>query len=370
MADAGWLYEKAGETKGPVSREALLALLEAGELEPGARVRLEGEPEWRAKGALETLAETQPAGNGDDNGAADEPGIGKFRETCLGCFVLILLAAGIVWFFYTGEPAPAPEPPAEEAQEQPEPEPPPPPRELSPEEIAPLAEKATVYVECLVKERDTFFNDGTSVYGSGVLFQREDLRYQVLTNARTLAVHWMLESDGGDDPPEILDYELRVTFSDGVSGTVAGVSLHQALKDYALVAVDVPEAHYPVLPFAVEKPAVGEKIYTMGHPGGLTYSFASGVVSQQRSIPGLSLTGVPVAVLQHDAPMEEGAAGGPLINRRGELAGINTQSPAERVNLAVAVQDIQRAIDSGQFLEMPLEPDGLTEFLRQFFDDQ
>ncbi len=362
MAEGGWLYEKDGETLGPVSRAGLLALLESGELPPEARVRPEGEHEWRSACAAESLAQAPPA-----KGAPEDPGIGKFRETCLGCFVLILLAAGIVWFFYTGEPAPPPEPPEEQAAAAPEPEPQPP-RELSPEEIAALAEKATVYVECFVKERDTFFNDDAALYGSGVLFRRDGLRYDVLTNARTLGVHWMLESDG-NDPPEILDYQLRVTFFDDVSGVVAGVAVHPALKDYAIVTVEVPRAHYPVLPFAVEEPAVGERIYTMGHPGGLTYTFASGVVSQLRSIASLSVEGVPVAVLQHDAPAEEGSAGGPLINRRGELIGINAVSPAERVNLAVSVADIQRALDGARFLTMPLEPEALTGFLRRFFDE-
>jgi hypothetical protein len=57
----------------------------------------------------------------------------------------------------------------------------------------------------------------------------------------------------------------------------------------------------------------GERVLALGHPSETVWSFTSGVVSS-----------VAERVIQHDAPLNHGNSGGPLINARGELVGINT----------------------------------------------
>jgi serine protease Do len=63
---------------------------------------------------------------------------------------------------------------------------------------------------------------------------------------------------------------------------------------------------------------VGQRVYTIGNPSGLTYTVTSGVVSGQRQIEGQSY-------VQTDAPINPGNSGGPLITEQGKVIGINSR---------------------------------------------
>jgi serine protease Do len=63
--------------------------------------------------------------------------------------------------------------------------------------------------------------------------------------------------------------------------------------------------------------ALGERLYTIGHPSGLAYTVTSGVFSGERGDGQQSL-------LQTDAPINPGNSGGPLITETGQVVGINT----------------------------------------------
>ena len=62
---------------------------------------------------------------------------------------------------------------------------------------------------------------------------------------------------------------------------------------------------------------LGERLYTIGNPSGLTYSVTSGVFSGRRGEGEQRL-------LQTDAPINPGNSGGPLITQGGQVVGINT----------------------------------------------
>jgi serine protease Do len=63
---------------------------------------------------------------------------------------------------------------------------------------------------------------------------------------------------------------------------------------------------------------VGQRVYTIGNPSGLSYTVTSGVVSGQRQIEGQSY-------VQTDAPINPGNSGGPLITEQGKVIGINSR---------------------------------------------
>jgi S1-C subfamily serine protease len=63
--------------------------------------------------------------------------------------------------------------------------------------------------------------------------------------------------------------------------------------------------------------AVGERLYTIGNPSGLTYTVTSGIFSGAR-------TDGTRTFLQTDAPISPGNSGGPLITEAGRAVGINT----------------------------------------------
>ncbi len=110
--------------------------------------------------------------------------------------------------------------------------------------------------------------------------------------------------------------ECWVTCFDGSEcrGTVVGIS---AKDDLALVRVEAKLK--PVTWGTVE---VGEKVFAIGHPLGYDWTVTAGILSATvRSIDlpnGASLAGM----LQHDAAINPGSSGGPLLNSRGECVGI------------------------------------------------
>lgn len=73
-----------------------------------------------------------------------------------------------------------------------------------------------------------------------------------------------------------------------------------------------------------KKLEVGQKVYAIGNPFGLSGTMTRGIVSSMRSIMGP--TGLPIDdAIQTDAAINPGNSGGPLLNSRGEVIGINSQ---------------------------------------------
>src|SRR5271157_5951989 len=69
--------------------------------------------------------------------------------------------------------------------------------------------------------------------------------------------------------------------------------------------------------------SVGQFVYAIGNPFGLSGTMTRGIVSSIRSIHGAE--GAPIEdAIQTDAAINPGNSGGPLLNSRGEVIGINT----------------------------------------------
>jgi len=64
---------------------------------------------------------------------------------------------------------------------------------------------------------------------------------------------------------------------------------------------------------------IGEKVIAIGNPLGLQFSVSEGIVSGIHR-PGLNEMEV---YIQTDAALNPGNSGGPLINKKGEVIGIN-----------------------------------------------
>jgi S1-C subfamily serine protease len=119
--------------------------------------------------------------------------------------------------------------------------------------------------------------------------------------------------------------KITVTFLDGTSynAKVVGTDL---FTDLAVIKVDVDPALLHPLPLGdSSKLRVGDQVAAIGNPFGLSGSMTSGIVSQLGRLlsePGASTFSIP-DVIQTDAAVNPGNSGGPLLNMRGEVIGIN-----------------------------------------------
>jgi serine protease Do len=112
---------------------------------------------------------------------------------------------------------------------------------------------------------------------------------------------------------------VRVGLADGrrVEGRVVG---RDPSLDVAVVRIDVP--NMPVAPIGdSDRLEVGQTAIAIGNPLGLERTVTTGVISAiNRSPRGLSLDGL----IQTDAAISPGNSGGPLLDSRGRVIGINT----------------------------------------------
>lgn len=114
---------------------------------------------------------------------------------------------------------------------------------------------------------------------------------------------------------------ITLTFADG-SAVDAVVASEEPEQDIAVLQpASLPEVLVPAVMGRV--PAVGEPVFAVGHPLGLSWSLSAGVVSGlDRKVPsgGVELDGL----IQFDAAVNPGNSGGPLLNKAGQVVGIVT----------------------------------------------
>jgi S1-C subfamily serine protease len=117
---------------------------------------------------------------------------------------------------------------------------------------------------------------------------------------------------------------VQVTLFDG-STHEAKVVGEDASNDVAVVKVGVgADRLFPVAMGDSSKTLVGQKVLALGNPFGLERTLTTGIVSAlDRSIRaknGRMIKGI----IQTDAAVNPGNSGGPLLNARGEVIGMNT----------------------------------------------
>lgn len=123
---------------------------------------------------------------------------------------------------------------------------------------------------------------------------------------------------------------VTVTFSDGSTarGTVVGTD---ANLDLAVIKVSVASSKlHPVTLANSDSVQVGDTVYAIGAPFGLSGTFTEGVVSNLHQ-SGATSGGNLSNLIQTDAAINPGNSGGPLVNSQGQVIGINTsiESPVD-----------------------------------------
>ncbi len=119
--------------------------------------------------------------------------------------------------------------------------------------------------------------------------------------------------------------EIRVTFADG-SESVASVAAKEPENDLALLRPsEIPDDLVPATLGSSSGLRVGDEVFAVGNPFGITNSLSAGVVSGLgRSFKSPRTGKVLTDLIQFDAAVNPGNSGGPLVNRDGEVVGIVT----------------------------------------------
>ena len=115
---------------------------------------------------------------------------------------------------------------------------------------------------------------------------------------------------------------VEVTLSDKhkYKATVVGVDKGH---DLALLQINNAPNLQPATLAESQNLTVGQRVYAIGNPFGLSGTMTRGIISAIRSIRGPNNNPIEDAI-QTDAAVNPGNSGGPLLNSRGEVIGITT----------------------------------------------
>ena len=144
--------------------------------------------------------------------------------------------------------------------------------------------------------------------------------------------------------------EIRVTLFDGKSydGRPIGGDV---TSDVAVLKIDAPaETLHPIVFGDSTRLRVGQRVYAIGNPFGLERTLTTGIISSlNRTLPSRSKYRTMEQIIQTDASINPGSSGGPLLDSRGRMIGMNTaifnKTGADvGVGFAIPVNTIARVV--------------------------
>jgi len=376
----------AGSSEGPYSLEEVRGKLTSGVTSESDYAWKEGWMGWRKLADLAELRSTttppwqstanqiapastsQPLPSGSSATASPNPKsptlhmLLKYGTICF-CSLLGFILVAAVLFGSGSSPTTNGESTAASAPAPP----PPPPQPLRPEQIAERLRQSTVRIDAGFKVQGLVIDDTYSWLGSGVVFEKSEGVYWILSNAHVVGSESICNSKLFMDPV-VLQYALIVTMPDGKRVKPSAVMINRYLKDFAVIGVPASTGNYAVLPFGKAQLPQGQKVFAMGHPMGLDGTITSGVISSWRTMN--TKLGKPYEVIQTDATINAGNSGGPLVDDFANLIGINTftmyrDQNAQGLNFAVSAGEIARSIKANELVAFPLEPNRIGPFVVQ-----
>ncbi len=171
--------------------------------------------------------------------------------------------------------------------------------------------------------------------GAGIVWDANGL---ILTNNHVVGRHTpivLLQDDG--------EYESRLIARDPD-------------VDLALLSIDATNLT-PLKPASVS-PRVGEMVFAFGHPWGQRNTVTRGIVSAL--VTAQNRRGDKLPVVRSDVPLAPGNSGGPLVNAKGEVVGINAMiiGGDQSVSIAASVANdfVKKATSNGTSANKRVQP--------------
>ena len=189
---------------------------------------------------------------------------------------------------------------------------------------------AVVYIG---NEKDHSMGTGSIIDKNGTIVTN----WHVVADASKVQI-WLKPDDLEKMDERVLMYEPSYT------GTVIKKNKR---KDLALIKVEGFPTNIKIIRFGkTNNLPVGSTVYSIGHPGGQTWTFNSGMVTQIRPSYKWNYENSSHAanIIQHEVPTNPGNSGGPLFNEKGMMVGVNSfqKSDSELINFSVAVEEVEK----------------------------
>ena len=176
-----------------------------------------------------------------------------------------------------------------------------------------------------------WFQQETEGMGSGFIINTDGYiltNYHVIEGAKEVTVTL---SDGREVKASVVNYDENQD--------VAMIKINENIEVPGVVELGDSDALQP-----------GEEVLAIGNPLSkeLSSTLTKGIVSAlNRSVE--TETGVNTNLIQTDAAINSGNSGGPLINTKGQVVGINTlkaSDGAEGIGFAIPINDVKDKIES------------------------
>jgi serine protease Do len=116
--------------------------------------------------------------------------------------------------------------------------------------------------------------------------------------------------------------KIEVIFADGTKLSATNKRVDKT-SDLALIQLERPITHLPTAVLGdSEKSRVGDDIFIIGSPLGLSHSVSRGIISGKRTELNETNQNRAMEFFQTDASINKGNSGGPMFNMKGEVIGI------------------------------------------------
>jgi S1-C subfamily serine protease len=146
---------------------------------------------------------------------------------------------------------------------------------------------------------------------------------------------------------------INATFSDNSKLAVQGFKYVAPARDLAVLQTAPPQRELPFLQLAKKDPVKNDGVVAFGSPAGASFFASEGIVNRIRAgkKPGdLAELGADLAGIwaQISAQVSPDNSGGPLVNRAGDVVGMNATTLAAEQNFALARDELRLALDKAR----------------------